>query len=287
MGVATLIIKEKEWEGPGRGQLEEQCREAGLSLVQIGSWQDLSDVPGKETALVMSCTDSGILTAKREHLPVLAFRNSELEQMCGKQELYGTTYLLEDIGEADGVLFRKAYAREKGLPVQIGATPRCVIREISPDDIHCLYELQNGKINSESLHPMQLPFPEYRDFWESYCREQYGFFDYGFWLVTADCKGAEQIIGVAGFEDSEQESGLELGYWIAEKYRQKGYAKEVCAFLLQYASEQLEAEEVSVFIRPDNLPSIRLAESLGFLEKPFTGKEEKQALQYMKSLQFL
>lgn len=287
MDVATLIIKEKEWEESDRGQLAEQCREAGLSLTQIGSWKELSDFPGKETALVMSCTDSGILTAKREQLPVLAFRNPALEQRCGKQELYGTTFLVEDVGEADGVLFRKAYAREKGFSVKIGATPRCVIREISPDDIPCLYELQNGKINSDSLHPMQLPFPEYRDFWEAYCREQYGFFDYGFWLVTAECKGAEQIIGVAGFEDAQQESGLELGYWIAEKYRQKGYAKEVCTFLLQYASEQLEAKEVSVFIRPDNLPSIRLAESLGFLEKTYTGKEEKQALQYMKSLQFL
>lgn len=56
----------------------------------------------------------------------------------------------------------------------------------------------------------------------------------------------------------------ELGYGFLQQYRRQGYAAESCRGLLAYAFGALGAQGVAAFCGPENRPSARLLEKLGF-----------------------
>ena len=62
-----------------------------------------------------------------------------------------------------------------------------------------------------------------------YLRNQYTFYGYGLWLAE-EKEQAGGLLGLAGFSDAE-----ELSYWIVPEKRRRGYAREICSFLLEYA----------------------------------------------------
>jgi RimJ/RimL family protein N-acetyltransferase len=59
--------------------------------------------------------------------------------------------------------------------------------------------------------------------------------------------------------------GVEFGYEIFPTFRRQGYARETCLALMKWAHEEHDVAEFVVSIAPDNLPSRRLAEGLGFV----------------------
>ena len=84
----------------------------------------------------------------------------------------------------------------------------------------------------------------------------YGFYEYGMWLVFS--KETGKLIGRAGLEHDE------LGYMIAPELWNQGYATEVCHFIIDYARENTDFEELYCRIDERNEASVRLAKKLGF-----------------------
>ena len=68
----------------------------------------------------------------------------------------------------------------------------------------------------------------------------------------------------AGRKGTDPPFSLELGYAVAEDFRRRGYAFEMCQAVLAYAFETLGADEVFARIRSGNAPSLALARKLGF-----------------------
>ena len=60
---------------------------------------------------------------------------------------------------------------------------------------------------------------------------------------------------------------LALRYHIFPAYHRRGYGLESCAGILEYGRRELEADRFLVRIRKENVPSLVLAEKLGFREK--------------------
>jgi RimJ/RimL family protein N-acetyltransferase len=58
--------------------------------------------------------------------------------------------------------------------------------------------------------------------------------------------------------------GVELGYTIYPTFRRQGYATEAVAALMQWAVDQHGVARFVLSIRPDNLPSQRIAQHFGF-----------------------
>ncbi|MCC8104645.1 MAG: GNAT family N-acetyltransferase [Clostridiales bacterium] len=58
---------------------------------------------------------------------------------------------------------------------------------------------------------------------------------------------------------------LEMQYMLDPVYHRQGFGTEMCQALLAYARERLDADEVRLRIREDNLASRALAEKLGFV----------------------
>jgi RimJ/RimL family protein N-acetyltransferase len=72
-------------------------------------------------------------------------------------------------------------------------------------------------------------------------------------------------VGAAGFHGPPDGSGMvEIGYRIDPRYRRRGYARAALESLLERAAGEPEVHRVRVSIRPDNLPSSRLARQYGF-----------------------
>jgi RimJ/RimL family protein N-acetyltransferase len=72
-------------------------------------------------------------------------------------------------------------------------------------------------------------------------------------------------VGAAGFHGPPDSDGMvEIGYRIAPVHRRRGYARAALETLLARAASEPDVRRVRVSIRPDNVPSSRLALQYGF-----------------------
>ena len=72
-------------------------------------------------------------------------------------------------------------------------------------------------------------------------------------------------VGAAGFHGPPDNGGMvEIGYRIDPAHRRRGYARAALEALLARAAREPDVHRVRVSIRPDNLPSSRLALQYGF-----------------------
>jgi RimJ/RimL family protein N-acetyltransferase len=85
----------------------------------------------------------------------------------------------------------------------------------------------------------------------------------GFGLWALEEKESGRFIGRAGLLQPEGWPGFEVGWTLGRASWGKGYATEAAREALRYAFEVLDRDHVISLIRPDNHPSIRVAERLG------------------------
>jgi RimJ/RimL family protein N-acetyltransferase len=74
-------------------------------------------------------------------------------------------------------------------------------------------------------------------------------------------------------------NAAELGYAIDVSHRRKGYAKESALAMMEWANKQ-KVETFCLSISPHNMPSLRLAESMGF-KKVSERMDETDGLEYV------
>jgi RimJ/RimL family protein N-acetyltransferase len=84
---------------------------------------------------------------------------------------------------------------------------------------------------------------------------------FGLWALEEKESGA--LIGRAGLLHPEGWPGFELGWTLGRQWWGKGYATGAARAGLRYAFEELDRDHVISLIRPENHPSIRVAERLG------------------------
>jgi len=61
-------------------------------------------------------------------------------------------------------------------------------------------------------------------------------------------------------------NGVEFGFTIFPEFRRNGYAREASLALMEWAYQQHSVSEFILTISPDNTPSRKLAQSLGFMK---------------------
>jgi RimJ/RimL family protein N-acetyltransferase len=86
----------------------------------------------------------------------------------------------------------------------------------------------------------------------------------GWWVWLAALPDGEEV-GSAGFGGRPGPNRrLTVGYSVHEEHRGKGYATEMLTLLSEWALARPEIDFVRATSRPDNLPSLRVAEKSGF-----------------------
>jgi RimJ/RimL family protein N-acetyltransferase len=79
-----------------------------------------------------------------------------------------------------------------------------------------------------------------------------------------------------------------LGYWIGEQYWGRGIATECVRLIIDYAfSAELELEEVSAYVFPENKASIRVLEKNGMKNKGEVNEYHKISKRYRNSLKYV
>ena len=85
----------------------------------------------------------------------------------------------------------------------------------------------------------------------------------GFGLWATEELETGRLIGRIGCHYPEGFPGFEVGYTLAREAWGRGYAREGAAAALAYARDVLHRSDIISLIRPDNMRSIRVAESFG------------------------
>ncbi|MBC9933137.1 GNAT family N-acetyltransferase [Chitinophaga qingshengii] len=102
----------------------------------------------------------------------------------------------------------------------------------------------------------------------------------------------DEMIGLIRFHSRPEETpdqpyrlgAAELGYHIFAAHRRKGYAREAIQGMLDWATEYFHTRRFIVSIAPDNLPSLELARTLGFV-KVDEAMDETDGLEYVYLLE--
>lgn len=94
----------------------------------------------------------------------------------------------------------------------------------------------------------------------------------GMWAVELKADG--QMVGHVGFFDMERDMtpslvGLpEMGWIFDRSVHGQGIALEACRAALEWAGREFGPVEIPAIISTDNVPSMKLAEKLGFVREP-------------------
>lgn len=175
-----------------------------------------------------------------------------------------TRYAVESLAELDIEYLERVRRRYNHIPWDIGETDRCLIRELSLSDLPALYELYAKPGMTDYVEPLY-DYETELEYQKAYIENMYGFYEYGMWLVFS--KETGKLIGRAGLEHDE------LGYMIAPEFWNMGYATEVCRFIIDYARENTDFEELYCRIDERNVASVRLAKKIGFVRNGQIGNE--------------
>ena len=140
-------------------------------------------------------------------------------------------------------------------------TERLSLREIAEDDLDDLLEIW-GDPEAMRFFPLTLDRQAMREWIERNQRryEQYG---HGLWAVTL--RGERKLLGDCGLVVQEVDGveELEVGYHFNRKYWGRGFATEAARACMDYAFDQLGRRRIISMIRPENVPSRRVAERNG------------------------
>jgi len=216
----------------------------------------------REEALLIAATDGMIVFGKALDVATIAYPKPEFPN----QSYHGVDMIVEGFEEVDADFLEKMYQRYHRIPWTILETERCVVRELSLDDLDGLFELYADDGMDRYTEPLY-PYEEEKEFQRAYIENMYRYFGYGMWLVFE--KETGELIGRAGLEHREYNDvvELELGYLIGRKYQGKGYATEVCKAIIEYAKEHAGFERINTLIQDENKVSIALSKKLGFEQK--------------------
>ena len=123
--------------------------------------------------------------------------------------------------------------------------------------------------------------------WINENRMRYEKDGYGYWAVIH--KMSERLIGVCGLlkEQADYENYVGLGYIFNKDYWGRGYALESASACVDYAFHTLKVKELTAQIRPNNLPSRKVAEKLGMevkkeFIKRYRGKEMLHLIYFLE-----
>jgi ribosomal-protein-alanine N-acetyltransferase len=146
---------------------------------------------------------------------------------------------------------------ETGLMYQIN-TERLIIRNFKPEDWKDLYEYLSD--------PTVVKFEPYEVFTEEQCHQEAVRRSNQESFLAVCLKGTGKLIGNIYFEQQEPKvfSTWEIGYVFNLKYQGHGYATESCRAIISNGVKNLGTRRVVAMCDPNNGPSWKLLERLGF-----------------------
>ena len=249
--------------------LEKECKERGILLSYT--------FPEEETLIeeTLYITDHEEIAKQllEEKANVLVW----LHEQNKDKNLTFAPHAIEMIEEMDFRYVYRIYQRFQKLPWKITETKRCIIREMTEEDLGAVYEVYAAPSITKYMEGLYEDRKEELEYTRSYIQNAYHFYGYGTWIIER--KQDKKIIGRVGFNLREGFDEPELGFVIMEKEQNKGYAFECCKEVLNVGKEEYEFEKVQALVKEGNEASINLCKKLGFV---FDDKVQVEGEEYLK-----
>ncbi len=146
-------------------------------------------------------------------------------------------------------------------PPQILETPRLILREFSADDANAL-----GSVLSDSetmrFYPAPLDHAGVEE-WIARNLRRYATDGHGLWAMLLKTSG--ELIGDCGLtvQPVDGTDEIEIGYHVRRDHWGQGLATEAARACRDYGFAHLPVDHIISLIRPENLPSRRVAEKNG------------------------
>lgn len=140
-------------------------------------------------------------------------------------------------------------------------TERLWLRELTLDDFDAMFEIFG---DAETM--LYYPQAYSREMLEAALERQFVSYaenGYGLWAIIL--KSENKFIGDCGLLHQEVDGvqELEVGYHINRQYWGRGFAPEAARACFEYGFHTLGRQRMISLIRPENLPSRRVAEKNG------------------------
>ncbi|HKD55681.1 MAG TPA: GNAT family N-acetyltransferase [Steroidobacteraceae bacterium] len=86
---------------------------------------------------------------------------------------------------------------------------------------------------------------------------------HGFGLYVVELRDAAAAAGLCGLLHRDTHPDVEIGFALLPRYRRHGYTLEAARAALRLGMETLRLRRIVAITAPDNLPSVRILETLG------------------------
>lgn len=213
----------------------------------------------RETALYLTDIPQLASMLAAGHYPVIAY----IHEGNRNTPLLHVKYVIEGFEDVDAQYFIRIYQRLTGQPWHILDTVRCRIRETTVEDVDAFYEIYHETSVTRYMEDLFADRDREIQYIRDYSEKVYAFYGFGMWTVLL--KETGEVIGRAGISMREGCDDPELGFVIGVPWQRQGLAEEVCRAILWYAEEELHFGRVQALVHPENSPSARLLEKLGFV----------------------
>lgn len=232
-----------------------------------------------ENTIFLCDNDLSVSYASFTGCPVIALSHDGNHD----QSLMGAGWLIESPDSITEFFLEEVYCHHYHLPLLITETGRCLIRELSMEDLPDLIRLQDENADRPEGRFFNTEPSDYARFLEDYIRCQYPLYGYGLYAVTAkepltSESGTEkkearenQFLGLIGFSGRRMPSGsdnlsdteaTEVCYSFLTRYHGMQYAYESLSALLDFAGSYWDMKDFFTFIPPGNSASRALAARL-------------------------
>ncbi len=141
-------------------------------------------------------------------------------------------------------------------------TPRLRLRQFREDDVEamhgCFTDVESMRYWNTPLHTKRIETERaVRRFID--CTPSY----YRFWAV-AD-KTTDRCLGLVNYHDGHiRNKRVAIGYIVDPAHWRQGVATEAVSAMIRFCFQDLGLHRLQAFIHPDNAPSLKLIEKLGF-----------------------
>ena len=169
-----------------------------INFIISKEFPTLTDFP--DFSLVLCDLDKNIELAQKHNLPVIALSH-EYNQ---KESLMNTPWLILDTDALSPFFLQEVYCRHHHLPLTITTTNRCIIKELTMEQLPELLLLQK----ENKGNPSGCFFPkncsttsQAEEFLLNYIKNQYTFYGYGIYGIFQ--KENNTFLGIAGFSPIE------------------------------------------------------------------------------------
>ena len=155
------------------------------------------------------------------------------------------------------------------LPSRI-ESPRLVLRQFEIRDAEEFYRLeqQSLQVHLAPYSPVRIApatdqegIRNMRDLLRTTIERWEDGLDHRFAIILKESSEIIGQIGITNIIRNVAQSAF-IGYWIGNKFLNRGYATEALVSALHYSFELARLHRISLWIAPGNVPSLRMAEKL-------------------------